>query len=221
MSQQLQAWCEKLKREVTEGAPLARRIRLMTAGEGTIWETWEPVADLDAAQFANEAEQLISALALELPKRRVQLIFVAEDHAGASCANVIRSVTGQNAQAQDLGTQNGAKALADAMASVSKLMDATLEQSRKMMEFQAQRLENQQETIADFHEFFMAIRKAELEHTEQESAASKIMMEQVSQAGPMLMAMIQHWATSGPAKQGIGGAAAAAVNAATNGAKVS
>ncbi len=219
MSQQLQMWCEKLKREVTEGAPLARRIRLMTAGEGTIWETWEPVAELDAVQFAADAEAMIGGLVLELPKRRVQLLFVAEDQSGATVANLIRSVTGTNAQAQDLGTQNGAKALADAMASVSKLMDATLEQSRKMMEFMAGRLENQQETIADFHEFFMAIRKAELEHTEQESAASKIMMEQVSQAGPMLMAMIQHWATS--PKANIGSAVAAAANAATNGAKVS
>jgi hypothetical protein len=46
-------------------------------------------------------------------------------------------------------------------------------------------------------------------------------MEQVSQAGPMLMAMIQHWATNPKAQQTIGGAVAAAANAATNGAKVS
>ncbi len=220
MSQQLQMWCEKLKREVTEGAALARRIRLMIVGEGVVFETWEPVAELDSAQFASDAEQLIAALLIELPKRRVQLVFQAEDAGGATVANVLRTVTGQNAQAQDLGTQNGAKALADAMTAVGKLMEHTLQQASKMLEMQAARIDKQDETVADFHEFFMAIRKAELEHTEQESAASKIMMEQVSQAGPMLMAMIQHWATN-PAKQGIGGAAAAAVNAATNGAKVS
>jgi hypothetical protein len=221
MSQQLQIWCEKLKREVTEGQPLARRIRLMTAGEGTIWETWEPVNELDPAQFASEAEQLIAALVVELPKRRVQLLFVGEDHAGASVANLVRSVTGQNAQAQDLGTQNGAKALADAMTAVGKLMADTLAQASKVMDHQSARIDKQDETISDFHEFFMAIRKAELEHTEQESAASKIMMEQVSQAGPMLMAMIQHWATN-PNKPNLGGAVAAAANAAaTNGAKVS
>lgn len=220
MSQQLQQWCEKLKREVTEGAPMARRIRLMVVGEGTVFETWEPVAELEPAQFASDAEQLIVALIAELPKRRVQLVFQAEDSGGAVVANVLRTVTGQNAQAQDLGTQNGAKALADAMTAVGKLMEHTLQQASKMLEMQAARIDKQDETVADFHEFFMAIRKAELETTEQESAASKIMMEQVQQAGPMIMSLIQHWATN-PGKQGLSGAVAAAANAATNGAKVS
>jgi len=221
MSQQLQQWCEKLKREVTEGAAMARRIRLMIVGEGTIFETWEPVAELEPAQFASDAEQLIAALIIELPKRRVQLVFQAEDSGGAAVANVLRTVTGQNAQAQDLGTQNGAKALADAMTAVGKLMADTLAQASKVMDKQAERIDKQDETIADFHEFFMAIRKAELENTEQESAASKIMMEQVQQAGPMIMALIQHWATNPATKQGLGSAVAAAANAATNGAKAS
>jgi hypothetical protein len=219
MSQQLQTWFEKLKREVTEGVPAAKRVRLMTVGEGTIFDTWEPVSEIDAAQWASDAESLIQMLLPELPKRRVQLIFVAEDHVGASVSNLIRSVSGTNPNAQDLGTQNGAKALADAMTAVGKLQEATLAQAHKMMEFQAQQLEKAQEAIADAHEFFMAIRKAELDHTEQESAASRIMMEQVSQAGPMLMTMLQHWATN--PKQGLSGVAAAAANAATNGAKVS
>ncbi len=219
MSQQLQIWCEKLKREVTEGTPLARRIRLMTAGEGTVWQQWEPVSELDAADWANEAEQLIGALLLELPKRRVQLVFVAEDNAGATIGNLPRSVTGSNPNAQDLGTQNGAKALADAMTSVGKLMEATLEQARKMLEFQSGQLEKAQDNINDAHEFFMAIRKAELEHTENDSAASQIMVEQVKTAAPMLMAMLQHVVTN-YSKPGSGGIAAAA-NAATNGAKAS
>lgn len=219
MSQQLQIWCEKLKREVTEGTPVARRIRLMTAGEGTIWETWEPVSELDPAQFASDAETLIGALIIELPKKRVQLIFVAEDNGGGTVGNLPRTVTGQNQNAQDLGTQGGAKALADAMASVGKLMESTLDQAKKMLEFQAAQLEKAQDNINDAHEFFMAIRQAELTHTEQDSAASQLMMEQVKTAAPMLMTMIQHWATA--PKQPLGSAVAAAATAATNGAKVS
>ncbi len=221
MSQQLQQWCEKLKREVTQGAAMARRIRLMIVGEGVVFETWEPVAELDAAQWASDAENLITALLPELPKRRVQLVFQAEDAGGATVANVLRTVTGQNAQAQDLGTQNGAKALADAMTAVGKLMEHTLQQASKMLEIQAARIDKQDEVVADFHEFFMAIRKAELETNEQESAASKIMMEQVQQAGPIIMSLIQHWASNPGTKQGLGGAVAAAANAATNGAKAS
>lgn len=216
----LQAWCEKLKIEVTEGAPMARRIRLMTAGEAQIWHTWEPVKELDAAQFAEEAESLVSALVIELPKRRVQLIFSAEDHSGASVSQVLRSVTGQNAAAQDLGTQNGAKALADAMTAVGKLMESTLAQAHKMMEFQAQRIEAQDDTLAEFHELFMAIRKAELETTEQESAAGKMFMEQAQQLAPTVLTMFQHWMTN-QSKSSLGGATSAATAAATNGAKVS
>jgi len=221
MSQQLQIWCEKLKREVTEGTPVARRIRLMTAGEGTVWQQWEPVSELDAADWANEAEQLIGGLLLELPKRRVQLVFVAEDNGGATIANLPRSVTGTNANAQDLGTQNGAKALADAMTSVGKLMESTLEQARKMLEFQSTQLEKAQDNINDAHEFFMAIRQAELTHGEQESAASQIMIEQVKTAGPMLMSILEHVVKNHNSKQGLGGSVAAAAAAANNGAKAS
>lgn len=220
MSQQLQIWCEKLKREITEGTPIARRIRLMTAGESTVWQQWEPVSELDAADWANEAEALISALTVELPKRRVQLVFTAEDHGGAPLATLARTVTGTNANAQDLGTQNGAKALADAMTSVGKLMESTLEQARKMLEFQSAQLEKAQENINDAHEFFMAIRKAELDHTEQDSAASQMMMEQVKTAGPMLMTLLSH-IVQNAGKQGLSGAAAAAAKATTNGATAS
>jgi hypothetical protein len=104
------------------------------------------------------------------------------------------------------------------MTSVGKLMESTLEQARKMLEFQSAQLEKAQDNINDAHEFFMAIRQAELSHTEQDSAASQMMMEQVKTAGPMVMQMIQH-IVANASKQGLGGSAAAA--AATNGVKAS
>lgn len=218
---QLQIWCEKLKREVTEGVPLARKIRLMTAGEGTVWEEWQPISELDPVQWAADAEALVSALIPELPKRRVQLVFVAEDVAGATVANLPRTVQGQNQSAQDLGTQNGAKALADAIASLAKTTDAVLETARKLMTFQADQLEAAHKHLDGAHELFMAIRKVELESGEQENAASKIMMEQVQQAMPVLMTLFQHWAASPRAPKDLGSAAAAVANATTNGAKAS
>lgn len=220
MSQQLQIWCEKLKREITPGTPAALRIRLMTVGESTVWQQWEPIRDLDPADWAVEAEALIAGIILDLPKRRVQLVFTAEDHGGAPVATLIRSVTGTNPNAQDLGTQNGAKALADAMTSVGKLMETTLEQARKMLDFQSLQLEKAQENINDAHEFFMAIRKAELTSTEQDGAASQMMIDQVKTAGPMLMTLLGH-IVQNAGKQGLGGAAAAAAKATTNGATAS
>ena len=220
MSQQLIQFIEKLKREVQPGVPMARRVRLMTAGESNVWETWEPISEVDSQQWATDAEALIAGLAIELPKRRVQLAFIAEDASGATVTTLTRTITGQNANAQDLGTQNGAKALADAMTAVGKLQEATLEQARKMLDFQAQQLEKAQAYVDNAHEFFMAIRKAELETTEQESAASRLIGQQLEQAAPMVMTMLQHIVTNSlSGNKGLSGTAAAAVNA--TGAKAS
>jgi len=187
MSQELEIWFRGLQKELTEGVPMARRVRLVTVGDATVWQTWEPVQGIDAAQWGEEAEALLASLKGELPKRRVQLNFVAEDQNGASLSNKPRTVTGVNESAQDLGTQNGAKALAEAMASVGRLMDATLESARKFMQFQSDQNERLSNQLAEAHEVFMAIKKVELESEEQQSQASKIMLEQVQQGLPMLM----------------------------------
>jgi hypothetical protein len=204
---------EKLVREVTEGMQAARRVRLMC--EGTVFETWEPIqnAGIEPDAWARDAETLIQALLPELPKRRVQLTFVAEDSAGASIATMLRTVTGQNASAQDLGTQNGAKALADAIASVAKTADAVLESARKMLDFQSTQLETKDRQLAECHELFMAIKKVELESGEQENAVTKIMSEQLQQAMPLVMTLVEHWAKS-PNKVPNGGALASVVTSA-------
>lgn len=216
MSQELEIWFRGLQKELTEGVPMARRVRLVTVGDATVWQTWEPVQGIDAAQWGEEAEALLASLKGELPKRRVQLNFVAEDQNGASLSNKPRTVTGVNESAQDLGTQNGAKALAEAMASVGRLMDATLESARKFMQFQSDQNERLSNQLAEAHEVFMAIKKVELESEEQQSQASKIMLEQVQQGLPMLMKVIEHIVTH-PKEKGIGSAVAAAANATTNG----
>jgi hypothetical protein len=214
MSQQLAVFMEKLVREVQEGQAAPRRVRLMC--EGTVFEAWEPIQGigLDPEQWAKDAETLVQALIPELPKRRVQLSFVAEDSTGATLQTMLRTVTGQNPNAQDLGTQNGAKALADAIASVAKTTDFVGEMARKMLEFQSNQIEKLQSQLTDAHELFMAIKKAELDSSEQESATTRIMVEQFQQAAPLLMQLAEHWIKS-PSKSG---GAVASVAAATNGA---
>lgn len=220
MSQQLTVFMEKLVREVTEGMAAARRVRLMC--EGTVFETWEPIhgVGLEPEQWAKDAETLVQAIIPELPKRRVQLSFIAEDSAGATMATHLRTVTGTNPAAQDLGTQNGAKALADALSSCGKTMDAILESARKIMDFQQQTIEQQATQLTDAHELFMAIRKAELENTEQDNVASQIIVEQLKQAAPIVMELLGNWATKQPPTKVVAQVAAAAQQAATNGAKV-
>lgn len=215
MSQQLTVFMDKLVREVTEGMAVPRRVRLMS--EGTVFETWEPIhgIGLEPELWAKDAETLIQALIPELPKRRVQLTFVAEDSAGATLSTLLRTVTGQNANAQDLGTQNGAKALADAIASVAKTTDFVGEMARKMLEYQAGQIEKLNGQLNDAHELFMAIKRVELETEENESAASRLLVEQLQQAAPMLLKLVDHW-VSKPAKSNLAGTGI--VPAVTNGA---
>jgi hypothetical protein len=217
---QLGVFMEKLLREVQEGQACARRVRLIC--EGTTFETWEPIqaVGIDAEVWARDAETLVQALLAELPKRRVQLSFIAEDSAGATLATVLRTVTGQNPNAQDLGTQNGAKALADAIASVAKTTDFVGEMARKMLDYQAGVIDRQNAQLFEYHELFMAVKKAELEQEEQGSAAGKIMTEQLTQAAPLLMQLLEHVITSkaAPRATSIGGAVASVVSPVTNGA---
>ncbi len=208
---------EKLVREVEEGQACARRVRLMC--EGTTFETWEPIigVDMNPEQWGADCETLIAALLSELPKRRCQLTCVAEDSTGATLATLLHTVTGQNANAQDLGTQNGAKALADAIASVAKTTDFVGEMARKMLDYQAGVIEKQNATLFDYHELFMAIKKAELDSSEESSAVGKVMVEQFQQAGPLIMSLLEHWVKS-PSKPSGGAVASAVAAAASNGA---
>ncbi len=209
---------DKLVREVVEGQACARRVRLIC--EGTTFETWEPIlgVDMNPDQWGADAETLLAALVTELPKRRVQLSFIAEDSTGATLSTLMHTVTGQNASAQDLGTQNGAKALADSIASIAKTMDAVGDSARKMLAFQSEQLEKVHGTLFEYHELFMAIRKVELEQTEESSAVGKIMVEQVQQAGPLLMALLEHWVKSPNKPPAVAASVAAAAAAAANGA---
>jgi hypothetical protein len=212
MSQQLIVFATKHMREVEEGVPVARKIIL--SGEGQIFEQWCPVIGLEPMQWAQEATALLKSLEDELPKRRCQMSFTAEDANGAPLAQCLISVTGKNAAVQDLGTQNGAKALSDALASVSKTMEAVLGQARQMMEFQAVQLNKAHDQLGEYVDLFQAIQKVELENGQQENAASQMLLRQVEEASPMIMGLIQHWMTN-PAKTA--GATSGVAAAATNG----
>lgn len=196
--QQLVTFMERLVRELQEGMPIPRRVRLIA--EGTTFETWEPIVNvgIDPKTWAEDAETLIQALIQELPKRRIQLSFIAEDTAGATIATLLRTVSGTNASVQDLGTQNGAKALADALASVAKTSDHVLEQARKMLEYQASLIDKQAQQLADAHELFMAIKKVELEGEEQNGVVTGVIVEQLKTFGPMLMEVLEKVVTTPP-----------------------
>jgi hypothetical protein len=90
-----------------------------------------------------------------------------------------------------------------------------LAQARNMMDWQAAQLERYGRENLEFVELFQALQKADLEQGEQSSAASQILVEQLRDAGPLLMALGQAYIQkmqSAPAK-----VATSAVGAAVNG----
>lgn len=213
MNQQVQLFAQKhMGREVVEGVPYARRVVLTIEGQPI--ERWEPVLELEPLRWCEEVRILIDQLADELPKKRCQVVFTAEDVNGGTLGQCITNVQGRNASIQDLGTHNGAKALSDAMASVAKTMDATLKMARDMMEFQAGQLEKYAKQNHDFVELFQALQKIQVDDEKQESAVSALLLEQVKEASPLIMALAQRWLESPGAGigRGIGNAVAAAAN---------
>jgi hypothetical protein len=194
----LHIWAEKQMREVTEGVRPCSRIVLTS--DNITWEKWEPVIGLDPAQWCAEAEALLNALAEELPKRRVQMTFTAEDTTGATLATHLRSVQGKNQQAADLGTQAGAKALADGIASIAKTCEATLGIARNMMEFQASQLSRAEddlktrgEELRKAHELLAMIQKIEIEEGVGANPVGDALAAHVNEAAPLALQAIQYW----------------------------
>lgn len=197
-------------KEVPESGTVARKIRMIV--DSNVVETWDPVLGLDAAGWVRDVDAIRDSLLEELPKRRVPCVFAAEDAAGGLISQHVTSVLGKNAAAQDLGTQNGAKALSDALASVAKTVDAVLAQARNMMDFQAAQLERKDEQIFEYAELFRAIQKLELEQGETENAVSKMLLTQLEGAAPIAMQALQHYMEKSHATKMAAAAAAAATN---------
>jgi hypothetical protein len=215
MNQQVAIFAQKhMGREIQEGVPYARRIALTIEGQPI--ERWEPVSELDPGQWCEELRTLLDQLADELPKKRCQVVLTAEDVNGGTLGQCLTNVQGRNASIQDLGTQNGAKALSDAMQSTAKTMDSVLKMARDMMDFQAGQLEKYAKQNHDFVELFQALQKIQVDDEKQESAVSALLLEHVKEASPLIMALAQKWLESPGSGlgRGIGNAVAAA---ATNG----
>jgi hypothetical protein len=194
----LEIWAEKQMKEVTDGVRPCARIVLTS--DNITWEKWEPIVGLDPKQWCAEAEALLNALAEELPKRRVQMTFTAEDMTGATLATHLRSVQGKNQQAADLGTQAGAKALADGIASIQKTAEATLNMAREMMQFQADQMKRLEgdlvqrgDELRKAHELLAMIQKIEIEEGITQNPVGEALAAHVNEAAPLALQAIQYW----------------------------
>jgi hypothetical protein len=194
----LQNWADKQMREVTEGVRPPARIVLTS--EGVTWERWEPVMGLDPAEWTRATESYLDALADELPKRKVQLTFSAEDATGATLSTFLRTITGRNQAAADLGTQAGAKALADGIASIAKTTDAVLLTARNMMEFMGDQIRKREEDLSlrekdlrEAHALIAMIQKIEAEEGTASNPVAGALAKHIDDAAPMALQAVSYW----------------------------
>jgi len=160
----LREWAEKTLRVVEQDGTSAKLVRL--SSEGTPWETWHaPFPELE--QFLIEAAAVLESVKAECPIRRVPLMFTAESGSGAVLSQYPTSVQGTNKQADALAGSgnNAAKAFAEAMESITRVMVAVTKSQESHVVSLTKTLESQAEQIHELIDYHRA--KQELELTEQ------------------------------------------------------
>lgn len=181
----LREWAERALRVVEQDGTCAKLVRL--SSEGTPWETWHaPFPDVE--QFIIEAHAVQEAIKAECPIRRVPLMFTAEGAAGNVLSQYPTSVQGTNKQADALAGSgnNAAKAFAEAMESITRVMVAVTKSQESHVVSLTKTLESQAEQIHDLIEYHKAKQELELTEQRETSDASSMLMAQVKEVLPMI-----------------------------------
>lgn len=207
----LEQWAEKVIRAQRAEEP-GHAVTIRLTSEGTVWETWQ-IAGLELATFLEEAQVAKGAIAEECPIRRVPLLWFAEDATGGTRATFPDSVQGKNKQADALaGSGNSAaKAFAEAMDGISKVVVAVLKSAEVQVTSLTKTLESQATQIHELIEYNRVAREAELVTTQAESETSKLIAAQVKEILPMIPAALEIWANQ--SKQDLAAQAAKAAQA--------
>lgn len=189
----LREWAQKTfaRGEGDEAAKLAV-IRL--SSEGTVWETWqEPFPDVEA--FLLEAEAVKQQVAEECPVRRVPLLFTADSGTGATISQFPTSVKGKNKEADALAGSgnNAAKAFAEAMEGISRVVVAVLRSAELQVTTVTKTCESQATQIHDLIEYHRV--RQELDLTEQKAnhSTQDVVMAQVKEVLPLLPEALSLW----------------------------
>lgn len=181
----LREWAQRALKEVEQDGTTAKTIRL--SSDGCVWETWSaPFPDVET--FLLEASAVQEAIAAECPVRRVALMYTAESATGSVITQHPTSVQGKNKQADALAGSgnNAAKAFAEGMEGIARVMTAVLSSAEKQVATLTKTLDSQAEQIHELIEYHRA--KQELELTEQKETqdASSMVMAQVKELMPLL-----------------------------------
>ena len=171
----LREWAQKaLSRESAEEGAKTGVVRLSSSDTNTTWETWTaPFPDVET--FLQEAEAVKGQIAEECPVRRVPLMFTAEKASGATIAQYPTSIQGKNRQADALAGSgnNAAKAFAEAMEGISRVVVATLKSAEVQIGSLTKTLESQATQIHDLIEYERVKQKLELTEKQDNNGANR------------------------------------------------
>lgn len=190
----LREWATRVIKEVAEDGTAARAIRLTT--DGTTWETWNsPFPELE--QFLLEAAAMIDAIKAECPVRRVPLMFTAENATGAVLTQFPTSVQGTNKNADALAGSgnNSAKAFAEGMEGLTRVMVAILNCAEKQQQSSAKTMEQQANTIHEQNEYIRAMHDVQLVEQKAAGGASEMVMAQIKEVLPMIPVALEIFLT--------------------------
>ena len=218
----LREWATRALKEVEQDGTAARTVRLTS--DGTTWETWaHPFPDIET--FLTEATAVLEQIANECPVRRVPLMFTAENATGGVLTQFPTSIQGKNKNADALAGSgnNAAKAFAEGMEGLSRVMTAVLKSAETQVTSLTKTLESQANQIHELIEYHRA--KQELELTEQKdnTNAQSMMMDQLKEVMPLIPQALELFLQDKKISNAteLAKAAASAVTKTTNGASTS
>jgi hypothetical protein len=187
------------------------RVRLVVVEESETVQVWEADqftgAETMAQEWVDEVDSLLEALCEDWPVRSIRLQFVAEGNGGTTRGTFLRTVRGKSKEAS-AKPANDLRAQVDAMASISKTVQHTLEMVNAQVLQSTRVIEAQGEAMNQSTQLIIALRR-ELESEKAASKPNKLaenadeLIKGVLQSLPDLIDM---W-KNGPAGRPVNGAA--------------
>lgn len=146
-------WAERQFKVVEQDGAAVAVIKLITAHDGEVWETWyAPFGD--PADWATGADAFVRSLENEWPNRGVSICFVATTAGGEVLSKLPRKVQGKNKQAGAAPWNTDQAAVSMAMDNVAvtieklqRLINTQLDSARRISESNSVTIFQQTELI--------------------------------------------------------------------------
>lgn len=212
--ERLKQWALRMIPDGDGSEGKVKRIRCQT--DTQILDTWDaPFAGRET--WCDEAEALIAAHAEQLPVRRHAILFTAEDSGGTILSQCTTHCMGRNKDAAEIGVNNGAKALTDAMNGIAQTVNTVLGTARQQCESLGKTVETLSEQVQDLVELHKAKTEKEIAETEMGSQVASMFIQKLDEFGPPLLELGKLYLTSKNNPSAVSAIVQAAANGATTG----